>query len=125
VGYWREHGRDLLREAEEAGARFHSASPPAVAAPAAAPAATYGRPDPVEATPARGAEAAATAFRLTEASTALYAEPDAASPPLGQLASGSVITVLEESGHFLRVLTSDDRFGYVLRTVPMTEVDRT
>src|SRR3990170_4194803 len=114
-----------LREAEEAGARFHSAAAQAVAAPAAAPAATYGRPDPVEATPARGAEAAATAFRLTGASTPLYGTPDAASAPLGQLASGSVITVLEESGQFLRVLTSDDRFGYVLRTVPMTEVDRT
>ena len=115
----------VLREAEEAGARFHSASPPAVAAPPGAPAATYGRPDPVEATPTWGAEAAATTFRLAVASTPLYGTPDAASAPLGQLASGSVITVLEESGHFLRVLTSDDRFGYVLRTSPMTEVDRT
>ena len=114
-----------LHEAEEAGARFHSAAAPAAAAPPGAPAATYGRPDPVEATPTRGAEAAATAFRLTGASTPLYGTPDAASAPLGQLASGSVITVLEESGRFLRVLTSDDRFGYVLRTVPMTEVDRT
>jgi len=114
----------VLREAEEAGARFHSAVAPAVAAPAGAPVVTYGRPGPVEATPTRGAEAAATAFRLTGASTPLYGTPDAASAPLGQLASGSVITVLEESGHFLRVLTSDDRFGYVLRTVPMTEVDR-
>jgi heat shock protein HtpX len=100
----------VLREAEQAGARFHSAPVPAVA------------PDP-EAAPAREAEAAATTFRLTEAST-LYGTPDAASPPVGQLASGSLITVLEENGRFLRVLTSDDKFGYVLCSAPMTEADR-
>ena len=94
-----------IREAEEAGARFRSAAAPAVAAPAGAPAATNSRPDPVEATPTRAAEAAATAFRLTGAGTPLYGTPDAASPPLGQLASGSLITVLEENGLFLRVLT--------------------
>ena len=113
----------VLREAEEAGARFHSASPPAVAAPAAAPAATYGRPDPVEATPTRTA-AAATTFRLTGASTALYGTPDAASPPVGQLASGSLVTVLEGAGDFLRVLTSDDRFGYIRRAAPMEVVEQ-
>ena len=114
-----------LHEAEEAGARFHSASPPAVAAPPGAPAATYGRPDPVEATPTRGAEAAATAFRLTGAGAALYERPDAASAQLTRLPAGALITVLERDRGFLRVLTADDRFGYVLRTVPMTEVDRT
>jgi heat shock protein HtpX len=113
----------VLREAGEAGARFHSAPSPAVAAPPGTPAATNGRPDPAEAAPAREAEAAATTFRLTEAST-LYGTPDAVSPPVGQLASGSLITVLEENGRFLRVLTSDDRFGYVLSSAPMTEADR-
>ena len=113
----------VIREAEEAGARFHAAAAPAMAAPA--PAATNGRADPVEATPPRAAEAKETAFRLTGASTPLYGTPDAASAPAGQLASGSLITVLEENGLFLRVLTSDDRFGYVLRTAPMTKVDRT
>jgi len=112
----------VIREAEEAGARFHPAAPPAVAAPAGAPAATNGRPDPVEATPTRTA-AAATTFRLTGAIT-LYRTPDAASPPVGRLASGSLITVLEENGRFLRVLTSDDRFGYVLRSAPMTEAEQ-
>src|SRR3990172_6813770 len=41
----------VIREAEEAGARFHPAAPPAVAAPAGASAATNGRPAPVEAPP--------------------------------------------------------------------------
>ncbi|HLA19629.1 MAG TPA: M48 family metalloprotease [Dehalococcoidia bacterium] len=112
----------VIREAEEAGARFRSAPPPAVAAPAGAPAATNGRPDPVEATPTRTA-AAATTFRLTGAST-LYGTPDAASPPVGQLASGSLITVLEGAGDFLRVLTSDDRFAYLRRMASMEAVEQ-
>jgi hypothetical protein len=33
-----------------------------------------------------------------------------------------LITVVEEAGDFLRVLTSDDRFGYVRRTAPMAAV---
>ena len=115
----------VLQAAKEGGARFHSAPAPAVAAPPETPDATNGRPDPAEAASARAVGAAATTFRLTGANTPLYGTPDAASAPLGQLVSGSLITVLEENGQFLRVVTSDDRFGYVLRTVPMTEVDRT
>jgi hypothetical protein len=111
----------VLREAEQAGARFHSALP-APGVPEGVTTTETGRPRG-EAAPAPEPEAAATAFRLTEAS-ALYGTPDAASSPVGQLASGSLITVLEENGRFLRVLTSDDKFGYVLRSAPMTEADR-
>jgi len=115
----------LLREAEEAGARFRSAIPPVKPSPrAAAPAVAHGQPDTVEAAPGSAVKGAATAFRLTAASTPLHSTPDAASAPLELLPSGSLITVVEQSGEFLGVLTADDRFGYVLRTVPMTEVDR-
>jgi len=100
----------VLRDAEQAGARFHSAPVPAVA------------PEP-EAAPAREAVAAAATFRLTEAST-LYGTPDAASPPVGQLASGSLIVVVEETGDFLRVLTAEDTFRYVLRAEPMAAVEQ-
>jgi hypothetical protein len=63
------------------------------------------------------------AFRLTGGGATLYAGPDAASAPLAHLADGALITVVEEDGDFLRVLTADDAFGYVSRSAPMTEVD--
>jgi heat shock protein HtpX len=107
----------VLREAVEAGARYHSAPAPAVVAPSTEPAAASDRPD-AEVAPARAAAAPASRFRLTGAST-LYGTPDAAAPPVGRLESGALLTVIEEAGDFLRVLTSDDRFGYVRRTAPM------
>src|SRR3989304_4886427 len=66
---------------------------------------------------------APVAFCLGEAGAALYAGPDAGSVQLAQLPSGAFITVLETAGDFLRVITSDDSFGYIPSTTAMSEVD--
>ncbi|HLA19565.1 MAG TPA: SH3 domain-containing protein, partial [Dehalococcoidia bacterium] len=66
---------------------------------------------------------APVAFCLGQAGAALYAGPDAGSVQLAQLPSGAFITVLETAGDFLRVITSDDSFGYIPRTTEMSEVD--
>jgi heat shock protein HtpX len=113
----------VLREAEEAGQRSRSAaSPPHAAREAAVAPHTV---DGAGAIPAGGPEVerAVSAFRLDATSTPLHGAPDSASAPLGLLPAGSLVTVVEEAGDFLRVLTADDRFGYISRTVPMTEVD--
>ncbi|MDP2949636.1 MAG: M48 family metalloprotease [Chloroflexota bacterium] len=66
---------------------------------------------------------ASVAFRLTGPGAALHERPDTASKQVAQLASGSLITVLETEGDFLRVITGQDEFGYVVRSAPMTPVE--
>ena len=114
----------VLREAEEAGAKF---TPTATAATVVATPRWEERALADEAT--ESAEAAPPAeprrppvgFRLTGEGTTLYAKPDATSPAMAQLEEGALITVLETEGDFLRVLTADDSFGYIARLTGMTE----
>ena len=75
--------------------------------------------------PGRSTNVAQTriAFRLASAGATLYERPDLASRQLGQLPGGSLITVLETEGDFLRVITGQDEFGYVARTASMTPVE--
>lgn len=101
----------ILQSAEEAGARF------ATAAPAVDPTGPSGEG------PTRERARRTEAFRLTGAGATLYAAPDAASEPLTELIDGALVTVVGEDGDFLRVLTTDDSFGYIARSTPMSEVD--
>jgi hypothetical protein len=55
----------------------------------------------------------------------LYERPDLGSKQLAQLPSGSLIAVLETEGDFLRVITAQDEFGYVVRSSSMTPVETT
>ena len=65
------------------------------------------------------------AFRLASAGAMLYERPDLASKQLAQLPGGSLITVLETEGGFLRVITDWDEFGYVVRSASMTPGETT
>jgi len=114
----------LLHEATAAGARFGSAdSAPSVVATssweerlsvdeAAAPT-EAARP----AEPAR----APGGHRLKGEGTALYEGADATSDKLAQLPGGALVVVVETDGDFLRVITTDSRFGYILRSTDMEE----
>src|SRR6266540_2777639 len=62
-------------------------------------------------------------FQLSAAETRLYPEPNGSSRVLTSLSQGTVVTVLERTRGFLRVVTDDDRFGYILDSVPMTPVE--
>ena len=53
----------------------------------------------------------------------MYLQPDTSSRILTNLPAGALVTVLERTGGFLRILTADDRFGYVLDSTPMTRVE--
>jgi hypothetical protein len=109
----------VLEVAREAGA----ASPAAALAPRSVePTAAGEATTDAWAAPAEVARSP-SGFRLTGAGTALYAEPDATSPPLAQLQAGALITVLERDRGFLRVLTADDSFGYILSSVSMAAVE--
>jgi hypothetical protein len=61
----------------------------------------------------------AAPFRLADSQTTLFEKPDAASTVLEQLPSGALITVMGREGDFLRVLTSDDKLGYISGSVSM------
>ncbi len=63
------------------------------------------------------------AFRLTGSQTTLFEKPDAASAVLAQLPSGALISVFGTEGDFLRVVTADDKFGYIPGVVSMAPVD--
>ncbi len=115
----------VLRDAEEAGARYRSVGTGATTVETDQVAA--GQPDTDESAAAKDAQSdgprrAPAGFRLSEAGTALYEKPDATSPAIAQLDEGALITVLETEGDFLRVLTPDDSFGYISRVTGMTEV---
>lgn len=69
-----------------------------------------------------GLRPVAIGYRLTGDGTALYARPNVSSEVLAHLAAGSLITVSEEDGDFLRVLTHEDKVGYIPRTAPMAPV---
>src|SRR6266542_610271 len=62
-------------------------------------------------------------FQLSASETPLYLEPDMSSRVPTNLAEGTVVTVLERTGGFLRIVTEDDRFGYILDSTPMTPVE--
>ncbi len=116
----------VLREAAEAGAKFTPTDTAAtvVATPrweerALADEAT----ESAEAAPPAEPRRAPGGFRLTGEGTTLYGRPDTASAALRQLPGGALITVIERQGDFLRVITVGDRFGYILRSTPMTEAD--
>jgi heat shock protein HtpX len=115
-----------LRAAQEAGTRFRSRQEMiAVAQPSAAgDSVPTGDIAPSEvAFAAEESRRSPIAFRLTGAGTTLYEKPDGASAPLARLPDGALITVSETEGDFLAVITTDDSFGYISRSAPMTEVD--
>lgn len=68
--------------------------------------------------------ASLVAARLTDDGTDLLTAPDETSKRLAVLPRGALITVMETHGPFMRVLTSDDRFGYISASTAMKEVDR-
>lgn len=75
--------------------------------------------------PGKSANVAQTraAFRLASAGAVLYERPDLASKQIAQLPGGSLITVLETEGDFLRVITGQDEFGYVVRSASMMALE--
>jgi len=58
-------------------------------------------------------------FRLADSQTTLFEKPDATSSVLAQLPSGALVTVMGREGDFLRVLTADDKLGYIPGSVSM------
>ena len=60
-----------------------------------------------------------SAFRLEDSQTTVFEKPDPASTVLAQLPNGALITVMGREGDFLRVLTSDDKLGYIPGSVSM------
>ena len=62
---------------------------------------------------------ASSPFRLEDSQTTVFEKPDPASTVLAQLPNGALITVLGREGDFLRVLTSDDKLGYIPGSVSM------
>jgi heat shock protein HtpX len=115
----------VLREAEEAGARYRFMG--TVATTVETDRVVVGQPETDELAVGKGAQSdeprrLQPGFRLSEAGTTLYEKPDAISPAIAQLEEGALITVLETEGDFLRVLTADDSFGYISRFTGMTEV---
>ena len=121
----------VIREAEEAGARFLSAGDEVAVvradqAETEAAAGIAGRAGGDAEGVSHGApgegEREPVAFRLTAPTTALFEKPDAASPPAARLPKGAIITIVETGGDFFRVLTAEDEFGYIPRSSPMTGV---
>lgn len=110
----------VLQVAAEAGAEFARTGATTVVAEAVCQQAAPPTQEP--AAPARVGRNR-VAFCLTDPGATLYARPEAASEQLAQLPSGSLITVLETDGDFLRVITSQDKFGYVLKSASMTPAE--
>jgi len=110
----------VLQAAAESGAEFARAHAATVV-----PRPTYREPPPPMENGERlaGVGLGRVAFRLTSPGAKLYERPSMASKQLAHLSSGSMITVLETEGDFLRVITSQDEFGYVMKSVSMTPVD--
>lgn len=67
------------------------------------------------------AERGQTVFRL-RSRTELRDIPMPSSPVVGWLPEGSLVTVKDDAGPFLYVLTADGRLGYIRDTVPVTLV---
>jgi heat shock protein HtpX len=111
----------VLQAAAEAGADFARAhAGTIVPAPLQSEA-----PPPSMEEAARSAEAglSGVAFRLMGPGANLYERPNMASKHLRHLPSGSMISVLERYGDFLRVITPQDEFGYVIKSASMTPVE--
>jgi heat shock protein HtpX len=110
----------VLQAATEAGAAFARTHAPTVVAKA-----VYREAMPPMEEPRHSAEAGlgGIAFRLNGPGADLCERPSMASKRLAHLPSGSMITVLEEEGEFLRVITGRDEFGYVMKSAPMTPVE--
>ncbi len=64
------------------------------------------------------------AFRLVD-ETKVYEAPDAGAPVLAVLPPGSLLTVREDAGDFLYVITPADAFGYIADSTPVSPVLRT
>ena len=62
------------------------------------------------------------AFRLRD-DTAVYKQPDASGEVLAVLSAGALITVREEAGDFLQVVTPQDSFGYIAASTPVLEIE--
>jgi len=62
------------------------------------------------------------AFRLRD-ETPVYKRPDAAGEVLTVLPAGSLITVREDAGDYLQVVTPQDSFGYITASTPVLEVE--
>lgn len=117
----------VLHEAAEVGARFGAAdSAPSVVVTSSweerprgdEAAASAEAPPPTE-----SARRAPGGHRLTGEGTALYESADATSTKLAQLPGGELVVVVETDGDFLRVITTDSQFGYILRSTAMEEFD--
>lgn len=67
------------------------------------------------------AEAGQTVFRLWSL-TEFRDNPTPSSPVTGWLPEGSLVTMKEDAGPFLYVLTADGRLGYIADTAPVTLV---
>ncbi len=115
----------VLQAAEEAGTRFRSGQVPMAGTDfiVRRDGPRTGDIEPSEAIASGEGRRSPVAYRLSGAGTTLYQKPDAASTALAHLPAGVLITVSKTEGDFLGVITTDDSFGYVLRSVPMTEVD--
>ena len=117
----------VLHEAAEAGARFGAAdSAPSVVAASSwenRPRADVAAASP-EAAPSAETARAPGGRRLKGEGTALYESADATSAKLAQLPGGALVVVVETDGDFLRVITTDSRFGYILRSTEMEEFDQ-
>jgi heat shock protein HtpX len=115
----------VLDSAREAAARFlHNWRPPIAEEPASQTDATHiDRLAPVHADVESGVSRRIAGYRLAGPSTTLYESPDETSAELAHFEGGTLITVSGLEGDFLRVITTDESFGYVLRTAPMTPVE--
>ncbi len=82
-------------------------------------------PSPAE--PARPADTRTTpsagSFRISALHTPLYEKPDLSSKELKEIARGALVMVIEKEGGFLRVITDDDKIGYLPNWVPMSAVN--
>lgn len=66
----------------------------------------------------------AGAFRIDGAATVLYAAPRLGANRVAELRKGDLIVVQAEEGDFLRVLTSNDESGFILRSAAVVPVER-
>ncbi len=62
------------------------------------------------------------ALRLA-AATALLSAPEPAAPVLAELPAGALVTVRADAGAFLQVIATDDAFGYIADSTPVTVLE--
>ncbi len=74
-----------------------------------------------EDTAAEEVQEGAVAFRLAK-ETPVYEAPDASAKVLGVLPAGALVTVHEDMGDFLHIITPDERFGYIAAVTAVTPV---